>query len=94
MSMFNPINAWAVLDLARRESAKKISSINFKRFRDWRRDEITKQTPYSCLCTQPQSIASGMHDIVLHVCEKHAKQFGIHSGPYWQEEVLAILDRV
>ncbi len=45
----------------------------------------------SCSCMNSLSWASSVHDIAFHVCKEHAEQFGISYGPYWQDEVRAIV---
>lgn len=43
-----------------------------------------------CGCTFGRSSAMYMSGIVFYVCEEHAREFGIHAGPYWEEEVLTL----
>ena len=54
---------------------------------------FTKE-PKKCDCTSSMmdsSWASDTLDIVFHVCEIHAKQFGIRSGPYWSGTARAMI---
>ncbi|MBU4285088.1 hypothetical protein KKI21_02585 [Patescibacteria group bacterium] len=49
---------------------------------------IFKRRAKPCGCVSSvlnPSWASKMHCILFHVCEKHAKEFGIPDGPYWAD---------
>ncbi len=54
-----------------------------------RKQQVSKPLSF-CSCMWQRSWASSVHDIAFHVCEDHAKRFGIHFGPYWMDEVPAI----
>lgn len=43
--------------------------------------------PLDCYCFEGVSMAAIDHDIVGHVCEKHANQFGVFEGPIWQNDL-------
>ncbi len=57
------------------------------KFREWLLSKEGEKE--SCTCrtslTNP-SWASSAHEIVIHVCEEHAKKFGIPKGPVWSDE--------
>lgn len=55
-----------------------------------RKEALENQT-HSRLCScvrtyREPSWASYVHGIIVHVCEEHAKQFGIHAGPCFSDE--------
>lgn len=63
-------------------------------FLNWRKKEIENPTSESCDCITSvlnPSWASAVHDILFHVCETHAKQFGIPLGPYWEDMAPSLL---
>jgi len=61
----------------------------WKRFFEWRAQEMKKEPKDSkdiCSCIRKPSPASEAHGIEFHVCEEHAKEFGIPAGPHWKED--------
>ena len=55
------------------------------------KQEVPQQEPRSvCFCTGATSWASGIHCISFHVCAEHAAEFGVPSGPYWEDEVVQL----
>jgi hypothetical protein len=62
---------------------------NFKRYMEWR----TTVTVKTCICFEQLSHASVCNGIVFIVCDEHAKQFSIPSGPYWGEDCAGLLMR-
>ncbi len=80
-----------------------MKKVNWKGYLEWRNKYIDEWNRYDalpfykkifkkepgveCHCVMPLSWASRVHDIVIHVCSEHARQFGIMSGPYWDKDV-------
>lgn len=40
------------------------------------------------------SLMSWLSGVRYSVCEEHAMRFGIHSGSYYEDELLTIMDRI
>lgn len=61
-------------------------------FLTWQK-QTCKSTPVqektcSCISTlREPSWASAVHNILFHVCDEHAKKFGVPSGPYWEQDL-------
>lgn len=44
-----------------------------------------------CTCLiEKQPWKSVEHGIAFHVCDTHGKQFGIPSGPFWEDEIRVL----
>ena len=57
----------------------------------WKRMCVARPvTREVCACissVEEPSLASLVHDVRFHVCDRHAKEFGIVDGPYWFDTI-------